>query len=244
MLRPGGGGLTAVYQPVLDLRDDRVVAYEGFVRGLHEGRTVVPAPLFAAARASGRLTELDRFAMSTVIREAASWLDGWRLFVHALPGTLDPSRIAELARTCMLLGLEPADLVLEIPAQVPGNVFELRAVAVAAHREGMRVALDDARADDRSLQLLRLIHPDVLKVDMAVTQDLPSSYDELAELVDVAQVQNAEVVLQGVETAAQEQAARQLHIDLVQGYRYQAPLAPHEIVTGEGDALVPAATGS
>lgn len=72
---------------------------------------------------------------------------------------------------------------------------------------------------------------------MAVTHDLPGSYDELAELTDVAHVLGMEVVLQGVETSAQEQVARQLGIHLVQGYRYRAPAPPHEIATDDSDDL-------
>lgn len=228
-LRPGGDGLTAVYQPVVDLRDGRAIGFEGLIRGRQGDRTVVPAVLFAAARASGRLAELDRAALTTVVREAAPWIDGRPLFVHLLPRTLDPERVHELVRACRLLGLQPGDLVVEIPAHEPCDVAPLRAVLAAAREDGVRIALDDARLDHRTAEQLDRCRPDLLKVSMAVTHALPASQRGLVALQRSAADRGAEVVLEGVETAEQERLARDLGIALVQGYRYGRPVPPSEL---------------
>lgn len=228
-LRPGGDGLTAAFQPVIDLGEGRAVAYEGLVRGRHLGRPLAPAVLFAAARASGRLAELDRAALTTVVREAAPWIAGRPLFVHLLPRSLDAARVHELDRACHLLGLPTDDLVLEVPAQETGDASEVREVLDAAREHGARIALDDARPEQRTLEQLRRWRPDLVKISMAVTHQLPASRDALVRLLGAAQDQGATTVLEGVETAAQEQVARELGIDLVQGYRYGSPVSPQEL---------------
>lgn len=233
-LQPGGDGLTAVYQPVIDLRDGRAIGFEGLVRGLQGGRTVVPAVLFAAARASGRLAELDRAALTTVVREAAPWLAGRPLFVHLLPRTLDDERVHELVRACRLLGLLPGDLVLEVPAHEPCSSSELRAVLAAAREHGVRIALDDARPDGRTFQQLDLCRPEVLKVSMTVTHQLPASRDGLVALQTAASDHGSDVIVEGIETAEQERIAGDLGIRLVQGYRYGRPSPPH-VLTGNDD---------
>ena len=55
-----------VYQPIVDLRDGGVVGYEALARGRGDDGPSSPEALFAAARAHGRVAELDR-----ACREAA-----------------------------------------------------------------------------------------------------------------------------------------------------------------------------
>lgn len=236
-LRPGGDGLTAVYQPLIDLRDRRPIGYEGFIRGRQDGRPLVPAVLFAAARASGRLAELDRAALTTIVREAAPWLAHRTLFVHLLPRTLDPERVHELVRACRLLDLEPDELVLEIPAHEPSDATELHAVLAAAREHGTRIALDDATPDRATFSQLRRCRPDLVKVSMSVTHELPGTRKALLQLLRAAEDEGAEMVLEGVETAAQEEVARDLGIHLLQGYRYGRPVPPDELARATDNEL-------
>lgn len=230
-LRPGGDGLTAVYQPVVALHDHLPVGYQGSIRGRHLGRVLAPAVLFGAARAAGRLAELDRAALATVVREAAPWITGRSLSVRLLPGSFDPERIRELDRACHILGLSTDRLVLEVAASGPGAATGVGRMIEAAREHGARLALHDARPDHRTLERLRHWRPDLIKVSMVVTHQLPASREQLARLVGAAREHGAAAVLEGVETAEQERAARDVGIELVQGYRYGAPLAPHELDT-------------
>src|SRR4051794_41363419 len=84
LARLGLSDLRPVYQPVVDLRDGRVVGYEALVRGGPASPLESPAELFAAARTEDVVAEFD-----AACREAAGRgfnLDGARpfaLFLHA-----------------------------------------------------------------------------------------------------------------------------------------------------------------
>jgi EAL domain-containing protein (putative c-di-GMP-specific phosphodiesterase class I) len=53
------GQIRSVYQPIVDLRSGHTVGYEALARGPRGSALESPTALFAAARAEGRLDELD-----------------------------------------------------------------------------------------------------------------------------------------------------------------------------------------
>src|ERR671933_2987699 len=79
-----------VYQPVFDLRDGRVVGYEALARGRTGNGYEAPEQLFAAARAQGRVEELDRACRKAALEGAlAGGLAApFSLFVNADAGSL------------------------------------------------------------------------------------------------------------------------------------------------------------
>ena len=59
LARLGLSDLHPVYQPVVDVRDGRVVGYEALIRGDPASELASPAELFAAAHAAGVVAEFD-----------------------------------------------------------------------------------------------------------------------------------------------------------------------------------------
>ena len=66
------GGLTAVYQPIVDLETEVVLGFEALVRGPAGSALESPAALLATARADGRSAEFDWACRRVAIR--ARWL--------------------------------------------------------------------------------------------------------------------------------------------------------------------------
>src|SRR5215210_6580581 len=90
-------GIEPVYQPIFDLRDGSVVGYEALARGRGGNGLASPEALFSAARAQGRVAELDRACREAALAGAIEGGLGapFCLFVNAdasaleadLPGT-------------------------------------------------------------------------------------------------------------------------------------------------------------
>src|SRR5262245_3897940 len=91
-----GGLIRPVYQPVVDLADERVVAYEALARGPEGSLLERPDQLFAAEREADRITELD-----------------WACCVAALSGAVDAG-----LRTTLLVNLEPSTISGRIPRHI------------------------------------------------------------------------------------------------------------------------------
>jgi diguanylate cyclase (GGDEF)-like protein/PAS domain S-box-containing protein len=221
------GAITAVYQPIVELESGETLGYEALARGPEGSPLYRPDRLFAAAAAAGRVVELD-----------------WACRVVAVRGALE----AGLGRTSSLfLNCEPAaigtpcpaehlalweraqrelDLVFEITERaVTARPAELVRVLGGARSAGHGIALDDIGADVRSLALLPLVEPDVIKLDLRLVQDRPST-DQAAIVSAVAaehERTGAQILAEGIESEEHLTIARSLGATLVQGWHFDRP---------------------
>ena len=219
--------LRSVYQPIVDLESGEVVAYEALARGPEDSALESPAALFGAAREEGRLIELDRACRASSVRGALA--AGLRapaaLFVNIEPGSMD-GPIEAFDREIMLAAREQLPIFFEVteraltsnPAQLLEKVERMRAA-------GLGIALDDVGADRRSLALLPLLRPDVVKLDMSLIHQHPShrSGEVMNGVCAYAEQTGAAIIAEGVETEQHLLAARSLGADLVQGWYFGRP---------------------
>ncbi|MGY1706471.1 EAL domain-containing protein [Geodermatophilus sp. SYSU D00697] len=222
----GHGDVRSVFQPIVDLDSGSVVAYEALARG-PEGPLERPDALFAAARAAGRLAELDAACRAAALHGAlAQGLTApLTLFVNVEPEVLDRAPMEEL------LGIASAApgglrVVLEIteralatrPAELLRTVERVRSV-------GWGVAVDDVGAEPMSLAFMPLLRPDVVKLDLRLVQERPSP--QIAEIMNAvnahAERTGAVVLAEGIEDADQLGMARALGATLGQGWLFGRP---------------------
>ena len=221
------GSLTAVYQPIVEIDTGRVVAYEALTRGPEGSELQRPDRMFAAAAAAGRVRELDWLCRAVAVAGALEAGLGRRaaLFLNCEPtaiGTPCPPEHAELWERAMA----ELDLVLEITeravTQSPADLYRV----VEAHRQaGRGIALDDLGADVRSLALLPLIEPHVIKLDLRLVQDRPS-VDQAAIVSAVAAERErtgAAILAEGIENEEHLAVARTLGATLGQGWHWGRP---------------------
>ena len=80
--------LSAVYQPIMDLRNRRSHGFEALIRGPAGGPLESPQRLFACARQCDRVGEFDRLCVQTAVEDfAAAGLPG-HLFLNVTEGVL------------------------------------------------------------------------------------------------------------------------------------------------------------
>lgn len=217
----------AVFQPIVDVTTRDVAAYEALARGPEGSVLHRPDRLFAAAEAAGRVVELDWACRATAVQAAldAGLGRSASLFLNCEPRAIDapcPERHAAIwARA-----LAELDLVLEITERaVTDRPAELHRV-VSEHRgSGHGIALDDLGADVRSLALLPLVEPDVMKLDLRLVQDRPST-DQAAIVSAVAAERErtgAAILAEGIETDEHLAVARTLGATLGQGWLFGRP---------------------
>ena len=228
-------GIRAVYQPIVDLESGDVVAHEALARGPVDSPFEFPGALFAAAGREGQLVELDRACCAAALRgaERAGLRSPASLFVNIEPEVID----AELdgASRAFLFGLRRRlNIFFEVteraltsrPAQLLETVERMRTA-------GFGIALDDVGADQRSLALLPLLRPDVVKLDMSLIHQHPSrqSGEVMNGVCAYAEQTGATILAEGIETEQHLLAARSLGATLAQGWHFgrpgPLPLTPH-----------------
>ncbi|HEY1479761.1 MAG TPA: EAL domain-containing protein [Gaiellales bacterium] len=228
-------GLRSVFQPVVELDGGTVVGYESLARGPEGSSLETPAALFASARATGQLRELDAACRVAAIRGALQTgrLAPLTLFVNVEPEVLDDSALDDLH------ALDPDGalrIVFEIterrlaarPAELLRTIERIRA-------HGWQIALDDVGAETASIAFMPLLRPEVVKLDLRLVQQRPSR--DAAEIMHAvgayAEASGARVLAEGIEHEEHVAMALGLGAELGQGWLYGRPT----------EALSHAATG-
>ncbi len=221
------GRIESAFQPLVHRASGRVVGYEALARGPAGHPLERPDRLFAAARAEGRLAEVDWVCRASAFAGAtrAGLRSPTALFVNVEAEVFDapvPPEHAEALRRASA-GLRVLYEVTERgltarPAEMLAEVERVRAL-------GFGIAVDDLGADWRSLALLAFIRPDVVKIDIALIQaPLTDRVMQVADAVRAyAKDSCAQIVAEGIETDFHEARADVFGADLGQGYKYGRP---------------------
>jgi diguanylate cyclase (GGDEF)-like protein/PAS domain S-box-containing protein len=230
--------LTAAFQPIVEISTGTVTAYEALARGPEDSVLRRPDRLFATAAHVGRTTELDWLCRAVAVQTAldAGLGRSSTLFLNCEPSAIGTPCPPEHQALWERAGRE-LDLLLEITERaVTDRPAELSQVVEANRAAGRGIALDDLGADVRSLALLPLIAPDVIKLDLSLVQDRPST-DQAAIVSAVAAERErtgAQILAEGIETEHHLSVARTLGATLGQGWFWGRPgLLPDE-PTGTG----------
>ncbi|PVU81469.1 hypothetical protein DDP54_16465 (plasmid) [Cellulomonas sp. WB94] len=218
-----GGTFHPVFQPIYALADGRLVAVEALTRfDVLPYRT--PDLWFAAAAHVGRGVELEIAAIAAAIVAAEDLPADVSLSVNASPATLGHPSLIELVRACdgRQLTVEVTEhAVIEDYHLMKERLVELRVL-------GVQIAVDDAGAGIASLQHIVQLAPDIIKLDISLTQHAGSSPFRRAmagALIDFAHHSGAKLVVEGVEDATDLTLWSALGADAVQGYLVGYPAA-------------------
>lgn len=245
------GELVAHFQPIVSISSGEVVAAEALARWQHPRHGLLgPATFVPAAEATGQVVAIDRVVLEHACRAAAAW-DGEDgrppagAAVHSnLSGVgLRSFEIVDdvesvLESSC----LPPSRLVLEITESVLIGDVPIAVRTLNALRDlGVRIALDDFGTGHSSLQSLRELPVDIIKVAKPfVVGAARSPHDKalMRMMVDLAALFGIEVVAEGIEREDQLAALRELGCGMGQGYLLGRPV---ELAAGVAAPRLPRA---
>jgi len=221
------------FQPIVSCRDpQQVFAYECLLRGLQaDGQIATPGQLYETAVALNQLSVLDHAAKMTHIQSAARSGKETNFFINFNPAaTQDLDDCLERTFQAVLASGIPAHrLTFEvIESHQIKDPDPLLQILDIYRQRGFRVALDDIGAGYNSLNLMTLIKPDFIKLDMhlmhRVDQD-PYKARVAAKLLELAKDLNVATVVEGVEHEAEWRWAMDNGADYGQGYLFARPAA-------------------
>jgi diguanylate cyclase (GGDEF)-like protein/PAS domain S-box-containing protein len=230
------------YQPYVDAATGRITGCEALVRWDHPSHGLVPPVRFIPlAEETGFIRELGRW----VLAEACAQLVAWRREVAPAPDLTmsvnvsvrqveDRAFVRDVAEILRRSGVDPSRVVLEVtesvlscdPQTVAERLEQLKSL-------GVGIALDDFGTGYSSLAQLRHVPVDVVKIDRSFVAPLDqrSAADSsvVTAILQISASRNLRTIAEGVETAEQLAALRQLGCDLVQGYVFHRPMPPGQV---------------
>ncbi|WP_287815255.1 EAL domain-containing protein [Pseudomonas sp.] len=212
-----------VYQPIFDFHGMAICGWECLSRFNVEPLRS-PDQWFNEAADAGLGVELECHAIAAALRGMDALPSGTYLTINCSPQLLLSGRLTELLGPC------PASrLVLEITEHaVVSDYTGLIKALKPLRQNGVRVAIDDAGAGYASMRHILQLRPDMIKLDMSLTQNIdtdPQKRAMASALIAFARETGSTIVAEGVETQSELDALRLLGANKVQGYLLGRPLA-------------------
>ncbi len=228
------------YQPRIDLGSGAIDSVEALVRWLHPQRGLLkPADFLPLIEEVHLGQALFEWVLERACRQAKRWQDERtprRVAVNISPQALERHDLAASVKAALQRhDLHPGLLEIEVSERTALTTLEANVVRLGELRQmGVRVALDDFGVAQASLQHLRELPLDGLKIDRSFVAKLGDrapgeDVDLLRAIIGIGKSLRLRVTAEGVETRAQNDLLRRLKCDEGQGYLFSRPV-PAEFV--------------
>ncbi|KQZ87153.1 diguanylate phosphodiesterase [Mesorhizobium sp. Root157] len=225
--------LRSAYQPIFAPFEGSLkpVAVEALIEPHKVGAAISSSVFFDGVAAKDRLfveTMCRTLHLRNFRNIGVGELD---LFFNFHPGVNDhPGRVLSELRL-MMGGLEDAELhpgmmVCEITEHAAPNDKVLAAIVHEMRRNGLRIAVDDFGAGHSTEERLKLIEPDIVKIDgpwFALLCRFPAAERLFKSLVSLLHDRGTKILVEGIEQPEQLRVALDGGADLLQGFLLGRP---------------------
>ena len=220
--------LALFLQPIMAVQSGQASHYEALLRvRTPDGQILPPAPLIAAAEASGLIREIDQWVLHHAIALIAG-RPGLHLAVNLSARSLDNPELPALLQGMLeQQGVQPHQLILEITETATLNQMTHAEILLTGIRAlGCKLALDDFGVGFSTFQYLKHLPVDFVKIDGSFIRTLDHSEDDrlfVKALVEAIHGYGKLAIAEYVETAAILQWVTELGVDYAQGYHFGRP---------------------
>lgn len=228
------GEFVVYYQPKFSLADKNIVGAEALIRWNRPGIGLVsPADFIPLFEDNGFVVKIDFFVLESVCKKLRSDIDSG---LPVTPISVNFSRVhlsspdfINRISECIERYDVPSHLIeIEITeSALTGNEDYLLEIMKSLHRLGIVISMDDFGSGYSSLNLLKKLPFDALKIDkefFANTNATERDRTIIASVVNMAKSLNIRVVSEGVETNEQADFLRAINCDQAQGFLYAGPM--------------------
>lgn len=234
-----GNEIAVAYQPVVDPITHQIQGVEALVRWKRkDGQNISPDVFIPIAEKMGIVSEIDRI----VFEKSCHMLKLWReiyekpffVSVNTSPLWFTSSEFIPYIKEQMdAFNIRSGQICIEITETcLIEDINHVRTVIAEAKRLGVKIALDDFGKGYSSLNYLRNLKIDKLKIDKDFLLEMNlnrEEYNLIDSIVDMAHHMNLEVVIEGVEESNQLEYLKDLEVESIQGYLYSRPIYKEEL---------------
>ncbi|MEZ5736996.1 MAG: EAL domain-containing protein [Novosphingobium sp.] len=223
------------YQPLVNVKSDRVSCCEALVRWNHPTRGMVPPKDFIpVAEEIGLINRIGEWVIRTACAEAASWPKEVTVAVNVSPVQFRCQNLTQIVTHALASsGLAPQRLEIEITETILlKRTDETLAVLRQLHALGVHITMDDFGTGYSSLGYLQKFPFDKIKIDRAFITDLANEGESIAivrAVIAIAKSFRMKTAAEGVETERQRAIVASLGCTEIQGNLFSAARPAAEI---------------
>lgn len=229
------GAITYYLQPKCDIRSGRIVGAEALVRWIDPQKGVIsPGVFIPVLEKTGLISRVDVYVWEAVCRDIRKWIDQGKT---PLPISVNMSRkdiyiidaVEILKKLMTKYRLEPQLLEIEITESAYAeNDSHTKQLLTELRTNGFRTSMDDFGSGYSSLNMLKDVNVDVLKIDMYFLKFDEHSYVKsmgiIETIINMAKVLEIPVIAEGVENENQVRMLQEIGCFYAQGYYYYRPM--------------------
>ncbi|MEH6461431.1 putative bifunctional diguanylate cyclase/phosphodiesterase [Chitinimonas sp. JJ19] len=223
------------FQPIVDLNSGNIAAFEALVRWRQpDGRLVSPAEFIPLSEEIGLINEIGRQMLETSALQVAEWQQAFPDLMLRVSVNLSvkqfnqPNLVEQIDFAISNAGIEAGRLELEITESIlMDNTDATIGMLEAIRARGIQILMDDFGTGYSSLSYLHRFPSNVLKIDGSFVRQITGDHfsrEIVRAIVLLARNLGMAVIAEGVETAEQLAALREMACDFAQGYYFAKPL--------------------
>lgn len=225
-------------QPKVRLDSKAIVGAEALVRWIRlEGKLIEPNYFIPIFEKNGFIVDLDFFVFEQVHRKIRQWLDEERT---VLPISINLSRvhlrdekfIDRLLELSEKYGIPTSLIEIELTeSSFTDNIQNLLVYMHRLKKLGYKISIDDFGAGYSSLNLLKDLPVDILKIDSEFFRSNSDKKREkiiIESIVEMSKKLGITVLTEGVETEEQSVFLESIGCDLAQGFLFAKPMPMEE----------------
>lgn len=213
--------ITTVFQPIVSLKDGKILAHEALSRVSSEIEKIKIEDLFRIAHYEDKLWELEKLCRISALQNAKKNLSDGILFLNVDTATIhDPKfRSGFTAEKLLQYNIQPKNVVIELTEQ--SAVQDLESfISVVKHyqSQGFEIAIDDFGSGYSGLARVCALSPKYLKLDMSLIRNIhkdPVKRSAVSSTVEFCRKSGILVIAEGIENEYELESVIQLGVDFV-----------------------------
>jgi diguanylate cyclase (GGDEF)-like protein/PAS domain S-box-containing protein len=233
------GEFVLYYQPQVDLESGSIVGMEALIRwNVAERGIISPAAFIPIAEETGLIVPIGEWVLRTACAQNRAWQEqGYPLMRMAVNISArqfrEPNFIKLVAGILQEIGLDPKWLELEITESIAMENGEASVAMLNTFKElGIRISIDDFGTGFSSLNYLRRMPIDTLKIDQSFIQDISTGEngeEVVTAIIQLAKNLRLKVIAEGVETDSQCSFLKNKQCNEMQGFLFSKAVTSEEM---------------
>lgn len=227
------------YQPKVNIITGEICGAEALCRWFHDGKIVPPLEFIPALEEKNDICKLDFYMLDQVCGHIRRWLDENKRAVRVSVNMsrrhmVDPEFAKTLIEIIDKHNVPHEYIEIELTETTTDVEFkDLRRIVEALQSSNICTSVDDFGMGYSSLNLIRVVPWNVLKVDktfLPLDGESPNSIRSVMfkYVIAMSKEIGLECIVEGVETASQLELLRENGCEEAQGYLFDKPLPKEE----------------